>query len=274
MNGVIILALKKAAYATGAFNLALSIKYHNPKIHITLVSDGEHLKHYQSQNFAVFDWIKEIKLCDYIDKNGLFQPALAKIYINKYTMYDQTLYIDADSLCLQDIQPLFDKLKHYPFKSNHIPGYTQWTDEETFTKFFNVPFGLTINTSWFYWENNDVFSKAQEFYAKDFPLEKVKPVWGNTYPDELFFNASITATDTDPNVDFEVMFFGNNIDKRTLTEIEQQFYFFTLYGNRTTVRKIYIDFYDKLMYKMAQSFGLEHRFKAHALLVGKHVNNN
>lgn len=272
MQGVIILALKKSSYFTSAFNLALSIKYHNPKIHITLVSDGKHADHYLPEHYAVFDWIKYIKEEHYMGADNKFQPALAKININKYTMYDQTLYIDADSLCLQDIQPLFDKLKHYPFKANNIPGYTQWTDEETFTSFFKVPLGLTINSSWIYFENSDVFNKAQEFYKKGFPADKVVPVWGGSYPDELFFNAAITATDTDPISSTEVMFFGNNIDKRTLSELERDFYFFTLYGNKTTVRKIYIDFYDKLLFKMCEKNGLEHRYKAHAILVGKHVN--
>jgi hypothetical protein len=273
MQGVIILSLKKPAYALGAFNLALSIKHFNPSINITLVSDGEHKRHYRQEHYEVFDKIKDINLCDYIDFDGSFQPALAKININRYSDYKQTLYIDADSLVLQDLQPLFDKLKGNKFKSNVIEGYTQWTDEETFKSFFGVDFGLTINSSWFYFEDKKAFDQANKYYSKSFPVDKIAPKWGGTYPDELFFNASITKLKIDPKVDFDVMFFGNAIDKRTYSEIEKDFYGFTLYGGQRTVRDIYITWYDRLCFKFCKNKGIEHRFKAHGILTGKHVLN-
>lgn len=273
MQGVIILSLKKPAYSLGAFNLALSIKHFNPSINITLVSDGEHKRHYRPEHYAVFDQIKDINLCDYIDSDGSFQPALAKINIHKYSDYKQTLYIDADSLVLQDLQPLFDKLKGNKFKSNVIDGYTQWTDAETFKSFFGVDFGKTINSSWFYFEDKKVFDQANKYYSKGFNIEKISPKWGGTLPDELFFNASITKLKIDPKVDYDVMFFGNAIDKRTYSEIEKDFFGFTLYGGQRTVRDIYIVWYDRLCFKFCANRGIEHRFKAHGILTGKHVQN-
>ncbi len=208
----------------------------------------------------------------YTGSDGKFQPALAKLNIYKYSTYDETLYIDADSLCFKDLQPLFDRLKGRIFASHAIEGYTQWTDEETYKNFFKQDWGITINTSWFYFEDNKVFITALDFYNNNFPADKISPVWGGTYPDELFFNAAIKKTGVDAKVDFDVMFFGNNIDVRTFTELENDFYFYTLYGNRTTVRKIYIDWYDRLMYKICANKGIEHRFKSYEILVGKHVN--
>jgi hypothetical protein len=181
--------------------------------------------------------MREIKQEDYIN-SGDFCPALAKINLHKYSTYEESLYIDADSLCLKDLQPLFDKLKGSDFKSNVIPGYTNWTDEETFKSFFGVDFGKTINTSWFYWEDPRVFVQANKYYSEGFPLDKITPKWGGTYPDEMFFNASLTKLNIDPSFD-DVMFFGNNIDARTFDKIEEHYFAFTLYGNRTTVRKIY-----------------------------------
>lgn len=271
MHGVIILSLKKPAYSLGAFNLALSIKHFNPNINITLVSDGEHRKHYRPEHYAVFDWIKEIAICDYIDSIGSFQPALAKINIHKYSTYKETLYIDADSLVLQDLQPLFDKLKGNKFKSNVIDGYTQWTDEKIFNDFFMVPFGVTINSSWYYFENHKVFEQANKYWSKGFNVNDISPKWGGTLPDEMFFNASITKLKVDPKVDFDVMFFGQAIDHRTYSELERDFFAFTLYGGMRTVRDIYVTFYDRLCFKMCTAKGIEHRFKAKDILVGKHV---
>lgn len=274
MRGVIILALKKSAYSTAAFNLAMSIKHHSPNLHITLVSDGEHLNNYHPAHFATFDWIKEIKICDYIDKDGSFQPALAKLNIYKYSTYEQTLYIDADSLILKDINPIFESLDGSSFKSNVIDQYTQWTDEKTFNEFFGFGFGKTINSSWFYWEKTDVFEHALSFYNRKFPVDKISPKWGSgTLPDELFFNAAITKTGVDSKLNLDVMFFGNVISPKTFDELQSDFFMFTLYGGLKTVRNIYVDWYDRLMFKICGAKQLEHRFKAHGILTGKHVNN-
>lgn len=273
-QGVIILAIKKAAYSLGAFNLALSIKHFNPNIHITLVSDSEHQNHYRPEHYKPFDVIKTISPCHYIDSDGSFQPALAKINIDKYSSYERTLYIDADSLVLQDLQPLFDKLKGEKFKSNVINTYTNWTDKETFNTFFSVDFGLTINSSWFYFEDKSVFEQANAYYKKRFPLDKIHPVWGKSYPDELFFNASMTKLNINPKVDFEVMFFGHTISALTHDQLEKEFFAFTLYGGARTVRDIYTTWYEKLMFVFCEAVGIEHRFKSDQILKGKHVQQN
>lgn len=271
-QGVIILSLKRPSYSMGAFNLALSIKHYNPLINITLVSDNEHQKHYRDDHYKVFDSIKTISKYDFID-GGQFQPALAKINIDKYSSYDKTLYIDADSLVLQDLQPLFDKLNGREFAGNVIDGYTQWTDAETFKEFFSVDWGQTINSSWFYFEDYNVFETATEYYKKGFDQSKIMPKWGASFPDELFFNASLVKLGINPKTEFDVMFFGNSIDQRSLTEIQNDFFALTLYGGKTTVRLTYIEFYDRLCFMMCTARGIEHRFKAHEILNNKHVNS-
>ncbi len=271
-HGVIILSLKKPSYSQGAFNLALSIKHYNPAINITLVTDNEHQKHYRPEHYLVFDAIKTISPSHYID-SGMFQPALAKININKYSHYDKTLYIDADSLVLQDLQPLFDKLDGNDFKGNVLDSYVQWTDSETYKDFFGIEQGIMINSSWFYFEGNSVFEQANKFYSKGFDAEKVFPKWGLSYPDELFFNASIMKLGIDVKVDYEPMFFGNLIDIRSLTQLQNDFFMLTLYGGQKTVRSTYIEFYDRLCFSMCTQKGIEHYFKARNLLTGKHVTN-
>ena len=270
-QGVIILSLKRPAYSLGAFNLALSIKHFNPSINITLVTDNEHQKHYREWQYGVFDSIKTISPIHYMS-DGMFQPALAKLNINRYSHYKKTLYIDADSLVLQDLQPLFDRLNGSEFKSNVLDNYVQWTDAETFKDFFGVEQGIMINSSWFYFEKTDIFEQANKYYQKGFNIEKIEPKWGLTYPDELFLNASIINLGINPKVDFEPMFFGNLIDERTLSALQNDFFMFTLFGGRNTVRSIYVDFYDRLCRNMCLAKGQEHNFKAHDILHDKHVN--
>ncbi len=271
-QGVIILSLRKPSYSTGAYNLALSIKHYNPSIHITLVTDNEHQKHYRQEHYKVFDSIKTIAHHHYIN-DGMFQPALAKLNIYRYSSYDKTLYIDADSLVLQDLQPMFDRLNGQSFKGNVLDNYVQWTDKDTFKEFFGVEQGVTINSSWFYFESKEVFEVANDFYSKGFDSQKIEPKWGLSLPDELFLNASIIKLGIDARVDFEPMFFGNLIDARTLSELQNDFFMFTLYGGKHTVRSVYVDFYDRLCHLMNRVIGFEHLFKARDILNNKHVSN-
>jgi hypothetical protein len=270
MQGVILLALKRSAYSLGAFNLALSIKHHNPYVHITLVSDGEHLNNYRTQHFAVFDSIKEIKKEDYLDC-GVFQPALAKLNIYKYSDNKGTLFIDADSICLKDIKPFLESLKGCKFKTYNAPDYGRWISEEDYETYFGAKYGVSINSSWYYWEDDTVFKKAKQFYDKQIPLESIKPSWGGAYPDELFFNLAVDDLKIPLGMNDNIMFFGKNIDPRSLGQLEDDFYFFTLFGNQTTVRKIYIDWYDRLMFRYCESKGIEHHFKSRTILTNKHL---
>lgn len=271
-QGVIILSLNKPSYSMGAFNLAMSIKHYNPSIHITLVTDNEHQKHYRPEHYLVFDSIKTIARHHHIYE-GMFQPAFAKINIHKYSSYKRTLYIDADSLVLQDIQPLFDKLLGCDFKGNVIDNYVQWTSPEKFKEFFGVEQGQVINSSWFYFEKNDVFEQANYYWSKGFKVEDLTTKWGLSLPDELFFNASLIKLGIDPKVYFEPMFFGNLIDQRTLSELQNDFFMFTLYGGRNTIRGVYKDFYEGLCRNMCMARGFQHSFKALDILNNKHVQN-
>lgn len=289
-QGVIILALKKDSYYCGAFNLALSIKYHNPNIHITLLSDGGHIRQFQAFNYSVFDWIKEIDVNDYTDASGLFCPAKAKLSLNKYSQYDNTLYIDADSIVLKDLQPLFDKLVSLKgnFYSQYFGTgglnddieYNVWANNKDIYSFFGLKETdklNTINSSWIFFtkDADKIFVNVQKNYSRNFGIDKLKVKWGGTMPDELYFVGTLSKIGINPNSNIDVMFFGNNIDKRNLSQLELDYYAFTLYGGglgRTTVRDKYITWYDRLMFMMLTKFNQEHKFKADLILKNKHVN--
>lgn len=287
MNGVIILALKKSAYYQAAANLAMSIKHFNKNINITLVSDGGHKEYYRQEHYAYFDWIKEINSEDCNDDYG-FSPALAKINIYKYSTYDNTLYIDSDSLVLQDIQPLIDKLVSLEgnFYSNVLGRggfeddirYQAWATNTKLWEYFDLKKEQTIytfNTSWFFFrkKSENIFKRVFNNYFGGFSKLDLKNKWGGSLPDELFFYGTLAKLEINPTVSFDVCFFGENVDSRSLDEIEQQHYMFTLYGGRSTVRLIYREWYDRLIQMMCRKNGLESYFKSHNILQEKHVNN-
>lgn len=289
-QGIIILALKKDAYYCGAFNLALSIKYHNPNINITLLSDGGHTRVYDAFKYSVFDNIKEIDKADYTDKNSLFCPAKAKLNINKYSPYDNTLYIDSDSLVLKDIATVLDKLvslngnfyaQYFGTGGiNDSINYNEWAENNLLWEFFKLKKTdkiNTVNSSWMFFNKNTdkLFNKFNDNYNKVFPIEMLKKRWGGTLPDELFIVGTLAQMDINPNSGIDLMFFGNELDSRSVSQLELDYYAFTLFGGgvgRTTVRDKYITWYDRILFKMLNKYKQEHRFKADLILKNKHVN--
>lgn len=98
---------------------------------------------------------------------------------------------------------------------------------------------------------------------------------GGTMPDELYFVGTLAQMGINPDSNIKAMFFGNEVDSRSVSQIEQDFYALTLFGGgvgRTTVRDKYITFYDRLLHKMCSKYAEPHRYKAHLILTNKHVN--
>jgi hypothetical protein len=272
MNGVIILALKKQAYAGAAFNLALSIKHYNQSTKITLLTDNIHRGCFRPEHYAVFDNITEIADEDCTNR-GNFCPAKAKLSLYKYSNYQRSLYLDADSICLKHLDPLFEHLKGHAFKSQKIKSYTQWTDADTFKTFFDVEPGQTINSSWIYFENDAVFRQAERFYAKAFPLERLEQKWGSSLPDELFFNAALEKLKVDSASDVPVMYFDFSGDTRSMSQLMTTHYFITFYGNASSTRPTLREWYDKYLYELCAHEGIEHRFKICEIIAHKHIDN-
>lgn len=270
MRGIIVLALRKPAYLAAAFNLALSIKHYNPSLPITLLSDATHPGVYRAEHYAVFDQVTTIAEDDCTD-DGRFCPGKAKLSLHKYANFDQALYVDADSVCCRNLDPLFERLLGQPFKSQRIRNYSQWTDAEYFRSFFGVEPGQTINSSWIYFENDTVFRRAAQYYAKKFPLDQLNQNWGASLPDELFFNAALESLGVDSRSDVPVMYFDFSDDPRSIPEVIASHFFVTFYGNAGSTRPLLRQWYDEYLAGLCKLKGIEHRFKMDDIVAHKHV---
>lgn len=272
MKGVLILALNKQSYACAAFNLALSIKHFNPDLHITLISDNNHHHCFKTEHYSPFNFIAEIDKDDSLNE-GKFCPAKAKLSLYKYSTYSETLYIDADSICFKNLDSLFEKLNGNKFKSNVVNDYTQWTDSDKFKDFFGVQQGQAINSSWIYFEKQgeEIFKTAQKYYDQKFPIEKLKQKWGNSLPDELFFNGALEKLKIYSEVHYPVMFFDDRKDERSTSKLQEDFYFMTFYGNDNSTRLHFREWYDKYMFNICTKYGIAHSFKMGNIIANKHV---
>lgn len=278
MRGIVIIALHNQQYACASANLALSLRYHNPNIHITLLTDGIHQNVFRTEHFLAFDNIKEIPKEYYTDHYG-FSPAKAKLSLCKLSPYDETLYLDADGLCLGNLDSLFDKLKGSKFKSAEVKNYTQWATDEYFKEFFKVESTVTINTSWMYFEktkvgNNEVFTQANKYFDKQFDKgldnKNLAQKWGKYLPDEMFFNASLSKLKLSVNED-NVMYLdtrGRNMQVKGL----EDYSFISYYGNQNNTSLLLREFYDKKVFVICEHFGIKSIFKMHDIMANKLVN--
>lgn len=293
-RGVIIYAFKKPAYGKFAFNLAASIRYHSPDLPICLIHDEEALKHLQNWQRDYFH--KKIK----IDRVDLYDgprasPGKAKLSGYKYFPFDQNMIIDADSICIKDIRPLFDQCNEKPVYSQAVGSWNQdadsWTCQWMPLKLVKGVFDLPkeyrifeINSSFMLIRKSP---EAQKFYAQAFENymagnnhPKVRS-WGGTFPDELAFNVAFAQCGIEPHFhDQEPETLSNAGQKPVFFStrftndwgfVAKNYHFIGFFGDMHFTSRSLQEHYDRLMKSYGAAFEFSHYYKIHQLMKEKHV---
>lgn len=283
-KGVLLIAYGRRGYGFAAYNLAFSIKYHNPNIKIAILFEKQTLDQVPHN---VFD--KMIEMPDAMYKtNGFYDPAKAKINALVNLPYKHTLYLDVDTFCCRDIEPLFSQFNEDFVvdifgsgpKGTEIP-YDVWAHHEDSYPFFSLDDDTiwhTTNTSWFYATRNsktvkDLYKMLKHYLSKGFERKLLKNKWGKYFPDELLFSGCLSKMECDVQV-VKPMYFCN--DYRSGTEITNEYYFLSMYGNgkgNTLVKPHWFDFIDKTLKIMFDLRGMKHNFKVSYIQEDKHLNN-
>lgn len=95
-NGILTLAFGTDKYINMAINLGRSIRLNSPNIKTAIVTDSE--------NFELSNFYDVI-----IPLNTVFGKNVEqKLYLDKYSPFDKTLYIDSDCLVFRDLEFAFD----------------------------------------------------------------------------------------------------------------------------------------------------------------------
>lgn len=288
-----MLAFGKRGYGFAAYNLAVSIRAFNKTIPITVYHDDIAFAQVEEEKWSIFD--KMIRIDDTIlFKDGRMDPGYTKVNLYDLYPYDLNLYLDVDALCLKDIGPLFDIMEKKPdfFYTHIIDTHTidkgrdfksmQWAWADDIWEHFKLK-----QDDIFYATNSSYQivkkgAKAKAFYdqikvnyANPIPVDKLRMKWGGGQPDELYMNAALCQMKIPAQMDTDVMFFGGDLN-HTFTEIENKFFFLSLYGagasNVSTTRTKYRDWYDRLLYKHFQKIKSAHIYKCHYIMSEKHAN--
>lgn len=287
MNGVVLVSFGKPGYAYAAYNLALTIKHHNPKVRIALIHDKNTLKYLDHTIYRFVDKFIPLPLDMEIKKD----PAQIKTGLYDLLPWKGNLYLDIDAVCLKDIQPMINELSEKDgFYLTEVRGYSGkgekrnysiWAKDDDIWDFFQLEEGdkfPAIQSSWAWIEktakSKKFFAQLERFYKKGFPIRKIQMNWGGTIPDELLFGGACAKMGLNPDGG-RYIFFGWRSQAK-FADITANNYLSSIYGNgvgQTLVGKRYFDWYERLVEVATKKQGLKYKFKLSQIKRDKHANN-
>jgi len=236
-HSVTLLAFGRRGYGLAACNAVRSLRHHGYKdridVYVTRDLDG----HIPTQTNTVIHHIQD---CD---------PGFAKLLVPEM-ITGPTLYLDVDTLALQDVTPLIKALKAdgrgyitsvqgTGDATSHRIKYFGWAlpakvaSMEGFA--YDAPL-YGIQSSWMWMAPGATLTRiterAQASYRK-WTRQDLKHSWGGSKPDELFWGIGCTATGHDPTwTDDEPMWFGSGIFNHA--QIRAKHVLMTLPGQKQT----------------------------------------
>lgn len=211
-RGVVIIGIGEA-YLRMATALAYSIKNKSKGIQICLITDRE-----KSEITDVFNG-KNCLEAEYFQRlpgiSMLEKCFYLKLCLNAISPFDETIYLDADSIVLpgKSINHWFDLLQNVDFTAycnvfwdvetetySRPDKYTMWIDPKKLAVYYDLrpPYGVipVINSSFLYFRNHNekvdrMFKMARQvFEDSDLPCDKYQ----GAKPDEVCFNAACALT--------------------------------------------------------------------------------
>jgi hypothetical protein len=217
--------------------------------------------------------------------NGKLTPALAKLNLYKYLMFDENVYLDVDGVCISDVAKAFEQDKEYAAESlgyeplsNKAYGWRMhWATGQTIADHYSLPMETKIpfiNSSFQYIKKGafceKLFTKALDNFANCIPLNKLKNQWGKSQPDELYMNVACGQLGYDPTTAPQVYFRTRSMTGDTNVEaLREKFTVVGLFGTKDTNHRIVRLIYNGEMAKIFKGMGMPYMHKIESLMNSK-----
>lgn len=184
--GIITFALGEY-YRDLALVLLESLRRYAPSQRVAVITDGdfEHLE-------AYFDVVIPVN-----HENG--SPLRQKLFLNEYSPFQKTLFLDADSIALRPIEDFISMVltENYPFSSSD-GGWvdiesqkTEWVaDVQKLKEKIESDTFRTFHGGLYYWNydiSQDWFTQAREYYDSFDESYGLREVPGHGYNEEIAF---------------------------------------------------------------------------------------
>jgi hypothetical protein len=290
-KGCVIYAFKKPAYGKMAWNLCMSIKAVSPDMPVAVIHDGHALDHLEQWRQDFFDH-RILMSEDDLYVFGKFSPGKGKLSGYKYLPFDENIIIDADSICVSDVNNLFTRCTKN-IHSQCVGSWDQsaeswscqWMGLPDVKKLYELPDVHTIyeiNSSFFFVRKS---KEAEALYDKALHNLKIGwghpmlQTWGGGFPDELGWNVAFAQLGIHPqfadqkvlsNDAQEPIFFSTRFTN-DWNHVYSKYYFIGYFGDKYFTDKSLQDMYDRIMIGVGRKFGFDHHYKMHQLMNQKHV---
>ena len=286
MNNILLVAFGKRGYGLMTHNLALSLKHHSPDVNIHLFISEPLTQYIQKEHFTT---INTIAFEDYNDHRGIAPAKIkARIYeLGRSIGLESFLYLDVDAICLNPIESFFDELRGKGISTEIIGqgtkadniNYSIWAKNSDIWDFFKLCDNAIlcgIQSSWMYFEHDDVCDKIQEYLSwymiKGIPLSMLKQTWGGVVPDELLYQgvfAKMGIIPYRPNAEKHTILFGNKQNRTEVNDASNLFYLLSIYGNDKLTQKKWLKLYDQQLFEIDKL----NYYPYHMVMRDKHAAN-
>lgn len=256
-------------YAANALNLAISIKAYAPKAHITLIHDAT-INSLNEFEKSFFDLLIPVNTEDFL-VDGKPQYQRLKLCLDKYSVYENSLYIDVDSIIFpeKNVLDLISALKQRDFfigYNGHFDPITRTRTNRNYTYWIDDPkqacnyFGLknklpqTISGTFFFKKgdfSSELFQIARDVYDdKNAPFIK----WANGKPDEYCFNIALSKLNYTQN-ESHLLYFDKINGPMDNVRIYSSFWGLAAGGNKLIPQITRL--YNELVVLYSEYFGIE-----------------
>jgi len=271
MRGILLIAVGSDFYGELAYSLANSIKKFTTNIPIALICDQSSIG--SLPNNKVFDQIIPVNLGLCLE-NGIMNPFKLKTYLYDLTPFEETLYLDADALCLKKIEDLLLLIEKTDLQIYEVRRYKPEKYHEcTMVWYKNAGITLKqaltaygINGLSVYPEYNSSFiwfkktEKVKAFFdqvKKNYFDRRIKfKAIGKCYPDELAYNLASIQTGLYSGMErFRPIHFkwDDAAGNKPINELKEKYWFIGMAGAAVSMSGIYD--------RINRSYGVHYRFK-------------
>lgn len=185
----------------------MSLKAYEPSLLIHLVHDSKAIKHLNDAERSLFDSFSDADPADYMI-DGKPQYQRMKLCAHKYSPFEETLYIDVDTLWFpkKPISGLISHLRAHnffigknaefnPTAKNKPNNYTYWyKDPLQICKYFKLTNPMPQTISGVFWFKKSAFCDRLFVRCLEIYNDKAAPCrqWANGKPDEYCFNVALS----------------------------------------------------------------------------------
>lgn len=256
-KGILILALGHAYFGRLAHNLAVSIKAVEPDMPIALVWAGHALDHLKVFHLAdTFDYVIEAT-AESFTRNGKAEYIKSKTFIYDFSPFDETLYLDADTIWLHWHKPteIFNQLQDVDFTAecrgfvNMADGtndYIRWARMDEIRAAYELPEDAKyyqVSSEFIYFKKSERVAGLFEHWKDNYDNLKI-PVripqksgpeiteFSGGIPDELPLSIAMMQTGIYPHKETFVPVFWQTYEKKIPSTL-QHYYALSMGGKVT-----------------------------------------